>query len=129
MKAVMKVCMLDLILGLAVMVSMPAQAADALTLAGKVGFVEVSDNDNGMIRVYYEQRTSPANQAGCSSGDQPYVYIELKKEGRSTQELEQMLNLIYMSIATSRDVRMVIDGTRCSADGMRLLLGVRLNNL
>lgn len=126
MKAIKKMCQLNLILGLALMTSMQAHA-DQWTAWSKANQFYVTDAYDDIMRVNFTETTA-VNPAGCINGVGSWVDIELNKEGRSTIELEQMINAIYISMATYRNVRLLIDETRCTPEGMRIVNGIGLQN-
>lgn len=80
-----------------------------------------------VMRVYHDL-PGQANPAACASGGSYWIDIELNNADRSEFELQQMVNAIYMSMATSRNIRFLIDNDRCSPDGQRLATGVGLQN-
>lgn len=126
MKVIIKVLVLNVSFILTLMTSLQAHA-DEWTSWGRANEFYVSDAYPDIVRVRHAP-ASPGNPAACIKGDTEWVDIEINKAGRSSQEFEQMINTIYMSIATYRNIRLFIDGTRCSPDGFRLANGVGLNN-
>lgn len=98
---------------------------DAWTQWDKVSYLTVSDHLEETVRVIFKDSTNPA---ACPNIEFFYIDIELDKRDRTRSEFDQMMNTIYLSIATDRNVRFLIDGERCTTDGTSLALGIQIDN-
>lgn len=97
---------------------------------GRVTSFHVTDDYPDIVRVFLDVTTTQPNPAACPEGGTVDIWIdiELNDEDRSDFEMQQMVNAIYMSMATYRNARFNIDPEKCSPDGMRLANGVGLQN-
>ncbi|MEN8108305.1 MAG: hypothetical protein ABFS22_09885 [Pseudomonadota bacterium] len=105
--------------------SLSQAAEDAWTDFNKVTTFKVSDHLNETVRIIFVDQTNPA---ACPNIEFFYIDIELGKRDRTRSEFDQMMNTIYLAIATDRDVRFLIDGKRCTSDGTSLALGIEIDN-
>jgi len=126
MKEIMKMRQVILIFGLAFMAAMHVQA-DQWTGWGRANQFYVADAYDDIMRINFTE-TTPVNPAACTNGLGNWMDIEINKVGRSTMELEQMINAIYISMATYKNVRLLVDETRCTSEGMRIVNGIGLQN-
>jgi hypothetical protein len=97
---------------------------------GRVASFHVADDYPDIVRIFLDVSTTQPNPAACPEGGTVDIWIdiELNDADRSDFEMQQMVNAIYMSMATYRNARFDIDPENCSPDGMRLANGVGLQN-
>ena len=125
MKTTIKVLVLSVSFISGLMTSVQAYADETTEWANVISF-HVNDSYPDIVRVLHGLPAElSANPAGCE-GDARWVDVEINKDLRSSKELDQIINIIYMSIALFREVSFVIDDTDCSPNGFRLAKGASI---
>ena len=128
MKSKFKYIVVKAVAVLLLLAAMPAWAE--WTSWARVDSFHVTDSYPDIMRVHLGTSTTQPNPAACPGADTTGIWIdiELNKAGRSDFELQQMVNNIYMSMATYRNARFDIDPDNCSDAGWRLARGVAVQN-
>jgi len=90
--------------------------------------------ENGLsMRIYYHSAINPAacitEVPAAPDTYTPSTFnfdISTNRPDMSAQQVEQMLNTIYIAITTQMQVKFLIDGTNCSSSGRRILKSILL---
>ena len=101
-------------------VTLPAICADVWTPYYSIEKVQsLASWQGGMIRIEPTQTTNPAN---CTKNDRyDFAFAEGTPESRAA-----VISALYTAFTTGTDVRLLIDGSKCSVTGVPLVKGTQM---